>query len=693
MGDTGFGILTAVIALPVLGAIFLLCVPKAWVSAHRYAALTITVVTFIISLQIYFWFDPSTYRFQMVESVSWIPSLGVTYKLGIDGISLWLVLLTSFISIVAVWFSFYVGERVKEFMVFSLFLEGALIGAFTSLDLILFYIFFETTLIPMYFLIAIWGGKNRLYAALKFFLFTFLGSIFLLIGIIWVYFLARQELGYGTFDLVSLQALSAEGTLAVGKTQLWLFAAFAVAFAVKVPFFPVHTWLPDAHTEAPTAGSIFLAAIMLKLGVYGFLRFCFPLFPEATLQCAPFMMGLALVGIVYGAVMAAMQPDWKRLIAYSSVSHLGFVMLGAFAINHNGLTGSVLQSLNHGISTGALFLLVGMIYERTHSRLFCDYGGLKRQMPMFATLFLIMTLSSAGLPSMNGFIGEFLCLLGAFEAGYKGTAGIPLWMPVLAGSGVVLAAVYLLWMFQKAFYGEVDKPLNRRLRDIKVWEQGLAWALVLFVFWVGLYPRFFTMPMEKSLQALARQVLEDAGRRPTWMGSKSFSDMASLSPKGSFAGGKLLSVLTSVALPQKGERDTPCVFSIMVPGKGCTAWAVSFLMAKDGTDVSWFPEHRARMSCFSDRGGRAAWFAGQFARIPSFFDGLLNVASFSEVTAYEKKLFPLSRVRNDFGDDLVGIESYKNVSMSVHEEVKIMVSSLHEMEMECARWRFRSESS
>lgn len=518
MESMGFGILTAVIALPILGALFLLLVPRTWVSAHRYGALTITVVTFFISLQIYFWFDPATYRFQMVESVPWIPSLGITYKLGVDGISLWLVLLTTFISIIAVWFSFYVGERVKEFMVFSLLLEGALIGAFTALDLILFYVFFEATLIPMYFLIAIWGGKNRLYAGLKFFLFTFLGSILMLVGIIAVYFLARQHLGYGTFDLLTLQALSAEGNLAMGRTQLWLFSAFAVAFAVKVPFFPVHTWLPDAHTEAPTAGSIFLAAIMLKLGVYGFLRFCFPLFPEATLQAAPFMMGLALVGIVYGAVMAAMQPDWKRLIAYSSVSHLGFVMLGAFAFTHNGLTGSVLQSLNHGISTGALFLLVGMIYERTHTRLFQDYGGLKRQMPMFATLFLIIMLSSAGLPSLNGFIGEFLCLLGAFEAGYRGIAGIPMAMPILAGSGVVLAAVYLLWMFQKAFYGEVDKPRNRRLRDIKPWEQGLAWALVVFVFWVGLYPRFFTMPMEKSLQALSRQVLGAVGERPTWEG-------------------------------------------------------------------------------------------------------------------------------------------------------------------------------
>ncbi len=531
MESLDFGILTAVIAFPILGALLLLLVPREWVSAHRYGALTITIVTFFLSLQIYFWFDPGTYRFQMVESIPWIPSLGITYKLGVDGISLWLVLLTTFISVIAVWFSFYVGARVKEFMVFSLLLEGALIGAFTSLDLILFYVFFEATLIPMYFLIAIWGGQNRLYAGLKFFLFTFLGSLFMLVGIIWLYFLARQKLGYGTFDLLALQVLSAEGNLAEGKAQILLFSAFAVAFAVKVPFFPVHTWLPDAHTEAPTAGSIFLAAIMLKLGVYGFLRFCFPLFPEATLRSAPFMMGLALVGIIYGAVMAAMQADWKRLIAYSSVSHLGFVMLGAFAINHNGLAGSVLQSLNHGISTGALFLLVGMIYERTHSRLFQDYGGLKRQMPMFATLFLIITLSSVGLPSLNGFIGEFLCLLGAFEAGYKGQAGIPMWMPVLAGSGVVLAAVYLLWMFQKAFYGEVNNPRVRRLRDIKVWEQGLAWALVVFVFWVGLYPRFFTAPMEKSLQALSAQVLKGAGERPTWQGYPSSVEQGGLSAR------------------------------------------------------------------------------------------------------------------------------------------------------------------
>jgi NADH-quinone oxidoreductase subunit M len=379
---------------------------------------------------------------------------------------------------------------------------------------VLFYVFFEATLIPMYFLIAIWGGKNRLYSAVKFFLFTFLGSIFMLVAIIALYFLSKDKLGAGTFDLIALQELAARGELAGMPVQMWLFAAFAVAFAVKVPMFPVHTWLPDAHTEAPTAGSIILAAVMLKMGVYGFLRFCLPLFPESTIQAAPFMMGLAVVGIIYGAVMAAVQPDWKRLVAYSSVSHLGFVMLGLFALNHNGLVGATLQSINHGISTGALFLMVGMIYERTHTRLFSDYSGLKRQMPMFAMLFLLIMLSSVGLPSMNGFIGEFLAMLGAFQSGFLGS--VPMWMPVLAGGGVVLAAVYLLWMFQKVFYGPPPEGQMSRLRDIKVWEQGLCWSLVVFVFWMGLYPTTFTSKMQASLNALRHQTVQAPGSRPAW---------------------------------------------------------------------------------------------------------------------------------------------------------------------------------
>ncbi|MCH8273501.1 MAG: NADH-quinone oxidoreductase subunit M [Armatimonadetes bacterium] len=516
MDNTGFGLLSLVIFMPLMGGLFLMLVPKDFVKVHRYLALAVTILTFVASLQIYRAFSGNTYHFQLVESIPWITSLGITYKVGVDGISLWLVLLTTFIAVISVWFSFYVGERAKEFMVFCLILETALIGVFCALDLILFFIFFEATLFPMYLMIAIWGGKNRAYASVKFFLFTFLGSIFMLVAIVALYFITQEKLGEGTFDLIAMQELAAAGDLAAGTVQLWLFAAFAVAFAVKVPFFPLHTWLPDAHTEAPTAGSIFLAAIMLKMGIYGFLRFCLPLFPEASIQAAPLMMGLAVVGIIYGAVMAAMQPDWKRLIAYSSVSHLGFVMLGVFALNHNGLMGSVLQSVNHGISTGALFLMVGMIYERRHSRLFKDFGGLKRQMPMFSGLFLLIMLSSVALPSMNGFIGEFLCLIGGFEAGFNGTAGIPIWMPVVAGSGIVFAAVYLLWMFQKAFYGPVDKAEIRRLRDIKVWEQGLCWGLVLFVFWIGLYPTFYTSKMEASVNALRHQTIQPPDARPAW---------------------------------------------------------------------------------------------------------------------------------------------------------------------------------
>lgn len=513
---TGFGPLSAVIFLPLLFAIFLLFVPKVFVQVHRYVALFAVVITFLGSLTLYYGFSGNTFHFQFGEFVPWIPQLGINYRVGIDGISLWLVLLTTFTGIIAVWFSFYVKVRIKEFMVYLLILQTAMTGVFCSLDLIQFYVFFEATLIPMYFLIAIWGGSNRSYAAIKFFLYTFLGSIFMLVAIISLYFIAQSKLGYGTFDLIELQALAARGDLAGGSAQMWLFAAFAVAFAVKVPYFPVHTWLPDAHTEAPTAGSIVLAAVMLKMGTFGFLRFCLPLFPEASIQAAPVMMGLAVVGIIYGAIMAAVQPDLKRLVAYSSVSHLGFVMLGLFAINHNGLTGSVLQSINHGISTGALFLMVGMLYERRHTRMFKDFGGLKRQMPIYASLFLIIMLSSVGLPSTNGFIGEFLCMLGAFQAAFEGTLGIPMWMPVLAGAGVVLAAVYLLWMFQKVFYGKNDNPENQRLKDIKPWEQALCGMLVVFVFWLGLFPTFFTEKMETSLNALRHQTLLSRDLRPTW---------------------------------------------------------------------------------------------------------------------------------------------------------------------------------
>jgi NADH-quinone oxidoreductase subunit M len=507
-------LLSLVIFLPLVGGALVALTPKQNLTAIRYLSLLTTVATFAASLVLFARFDGASAAFQFIEEAQWAPAWGLAYRVGIDGLSIWMVLLTTFISIIAVWFSFYVKERAKEFMVWLLVLEMAMIGVFCALDLLLFYMFFEATLFPMYFLIAIWGGKDRVYSSIKFILFTFFGSVFMLVGIVVLWNLAKTELGYGTFNLFDLQRLSSIGRLAVGGAQMWLFAAFALAFAVKVPMFPVHTWLPDAHTEAPTAGSIVLAAVMLKMGVYGFLRLCLPLFPEASLQAAPFLMGLAVVGIIYGAIMAAVQTDWKRLVAYSSVSHLGFIMLGVFSMTHNGFTGAVLQSINHGISTGALFLMVGMIYERTHTRLFADYGGIKKQMPVFAALFLIVMLSSVGLPSLNGFIGEFLTMLGAFEAGVAGS--VPMWMPVLAGGGVVLAAVYLLWMFQKVFYGPVTNPENLRLRDIKPWETACCGLLVILIFWFGLYPKTLTQPIEASLHNTRLLVTAPIGERPIW---------------------------------------------------------------------------------------------------------------------------------------------------------------------------------
>lgn len=518
MEPTGFGILSLITFLPLLGAILLMFVPEIFSKAVKWIALGTTCATFLVSLGMFARFQGGTYHFQLVEYVPWIQSLGIHYKVGVDGVSIWLIMLTTLLSIISVWFSFYVNQRVKTYMVMMLILETAMLGVFTSLDLILFFTFFEATLIPMYFLISIWGGEKRHYAAIKFFLYTGLASIFTLVGIIALHIIMRQQTGAITFDLLAIQEAVANGTLWAGamQAQPLIFWSFAIAFMVKCPMFPFHTWLPDAHTEAPTAGSVILAGVLLKMGTYGFLRFCLPLFPESAQRFVPVMMTLAVIGILYGAIVSAVQPDVKRLVAYSSVAHMGFVMLGIFSLSHTGILGGSMQQLNHGISTGALFLLVGLIYERRHTRLFKDYGGIKAQMPWFAALFLITMLSSVGLPGLNGFVGEFLALLGAFESGWAGVYGLNIVYAVLAGGGVVLAAVYLLWMFHQVFYGPNTNPENQRLKDLKTWEVVMVGSLVIFMFWGGLYPGTFLKPTEAALGATRMMAVNPPGARPAW---------------------------------------------------------------------------------------------------------------------------------------------------------------------------------
>ncbi|MBS1706993.1 MAG: NADH-quinone oxidoreductase subunit M [Armatimonadetes bacterium] len=518
MNATGFGLLSAMTFLPMLGVILLLIWPAEDVKAIRGVTLVTTFITFILSLFVLIRFTGNTYHFQLLEQVPWMPQMGINYKVGVDGISIWLILLTTFLSFISVLFSSYVKTRVKQYMAFMLLLETTMLGVFISLDLILFYAFFEASLIPMFFLINIWGGERRTYAAVKFFIFTFAGSIFMLVGIIALSQIYRAQFGSLTFDIVKIQSAIAQGSFWVNfvQWQVWIFWAFALAFLVKCPMVPFHTWLPDAHVEAPTAGSVILAGVLLKMGTYGFLRFVLPFFPDVIKdQVLPIMI-LAVIGIIYGAVVAAVQVDVKKLVAYSSVAHMGFVMLGIFSLTHNGLMGGAMQQLNHGISTGALFLLIGLLYERIHTRMFKDLGGLKAQMPIYAAIFLIVMLSSVGLPTTNGFIGEFLAMLGAFEAAFAGAYGLNIGLSVIAGFGVVLAAVYLLVMFMRTFYGPNENPTNQKLRDLKPWEIVMASSFVLFIFWAGLYPNTFLAPMEKSIGAVRMMAINPVGQRPNW---------------------------------------------------------------------------------------------------------------------------------------------------------------------------------
>ncbi len=508
-------LLSLITFLPAVGAAGLLVLPRKRQDLIRGAALGVSVLTFLLSLKLFTDFQVGVGQMQFVEEMAWIPSFGIRYKLGIDGISLFLVLLTTFLTAIAIGASTGVVHRIKEYMVAMLLLETGMIGVFVALDLVLFYVFWEATLLPMYFLIGIWGGPRRIYATIKFVLYTMAGSLLMLVAIIAVGLLHAQAGGEITFDLTVL--MHAEIPPAI---QWWLFLAFALAFAIKVPLFPFHTWLPDAHVEAPTAASVLLAGVLLKMGTYGFLRFALPLFPHATMTFLPWISGLAFVGIVYGAWVAMVQPDLKSLVAYSSVSHLGLVVLGIFALNGEGIAGSVLQMVNHGLSTGALFLMVGMIYERRHTRMIADYGGLFRVIPFFGGTFLLVVLSSIGLPGLNGFVGEFLILLGIFRVH-------PLYA-LVAVTGIVWAAWYMLGMVRRVLFGPLTHPENADISDLTWNERIVLVPVLVLIVWIGVYPAPFLRRMEASVERVIVQVK----RRQTVQGSE-FRDQgrAALSPE------------------------------------------------------------------------------------------------------------------------------------------------------------------
>jgi len=493
---------SAIVFTPLFAALLLLVLPRDNEELARRVAFGASLLTFLFSLGLLPEFESGTADFQFVERMSWIKDFGVQYYVGVDGISLFLVLLTTFLMplvLLASWGD--VHKRVKEYLFFFLVLETGMIGAFVSIDLFLFYVFWEVMLIPMYFLIGVWGGPRRIYAALKFLLYTMVGSLLMLVAILYLAYLHNAQHGAVTFDLLRLHDLRIPP-----QVQMWLFAAFALSFAIKVPLFPFHTWLPDAHVEAPTGGSVILAGVLLKMGTYGFLRFAIPLFPEAAHTAAPVLMALAVIGIIYGALVAMVQPDLKKLVAYSSVSHLGFVILGLFAFNAQGVEGAIYQMLGHGLSTGALFLLVGVVYERRHTRLISEYGGLWKQVPLYASIFLVVMLSSIGLPGLNGFIGEFLILLGAFNA--NRIAG------GLAVAGVILGAVYMLGMYQRVIFGPLKNEENTKLVDLSRREIVMFVPLVVMMLVMGLYPRPFLSRMEKSVEATLARVTSVQQEQP-----------------------------------------------------------------------------------------------------------------------------------------------------------------------------------
>jgi len=489
-----FPLLSLILFTPLVGAALLLFVNKQQENTIRWIANLFAFAGFLVSLPLWFWLDTRTADWQFVERLTWIPSIGAEYFLGIDGFAALLILLTTMMGAVAVLSSWTaITERVKEFYIFMLVLQTGMLGAFMALDFLLFFVFWEVMLVPMYFLIGIWGSDRRLYSAIKFFLFTLVGSVVMLLGILAVYFYHQSATGVYTFDITQFHELNIPY-----NQQWWIFLSFFLGFAVKVPMFPFHTWLPDAHTDAPTAGSVILAAILLKMGTYGFIRFSLPILPEATQDFVPMMVLLSIIGIIYGALVAMAQRDWKRLVAYSSVSHMGMVMLGMFALTPVGITGSIVQQLNHGISTGALFLIVGIVYERRHTREISEYAGLSKVMPIFAAVFMIMTMSSIGLPTLNGFIGEILILQGVFV--------VSMWWAAVAAAGIVLGAAYMLWLYQRTMFGAVTNPKNQSLPDLNLREFATFAPLLVLAVWIGLYPKPFLDRLNTSVDRVMARV-------------------------------------------------------------------------------------------------------------------------------------------------------------------------------------------
>src|SRR5438105_10029531 len=511
-------LLTILVLLPLIGAATTLVysfTPGARESHYRWIALGFSTLSFLVSLLLIQGAGGNIASFRFEENYSWITSIGARFHLGVDGISLWLVLLTTLlmpISILSSWTA--ITKRQLTYYVLMLLLESAMIGVFVSLDLLLFYLFFEASLIPMFFLIGIWGGERKIYAAVKFFIYTSVGSLLMLVGIIALYFIHQRATGIATFDYAILVETLRSGALIISpRAEFWLFLAFAFAFCIKIPLWPLHTWLPDAHTEAPTAGSVILAGVLLKMGTYGLLRFNFGLFPNAAKQFAPIMITLAVIGIIYGALVAMVQPDVKRLVAYSSVSHMGFVVLGLFSFTEQGMQGALYQMLNHGVSTGALFLIVGMIYERRHTRMIYEFGGLSQPMPWFATVFVITSLSSVGLPLLNGFVGEFLIMLGMWTS--SATVGViqhSYIVTMLAATGVIWAAVYMLWMLQRVLFGRVTNEKNARLSDLNWRELGLLAPLLFLMLYMGAYPRPFLYRSQASVNEVRLRVAAPQSR-------------------------------------------------------------------------------------------------------------------------------------------------------------------------------------